>query len=113
MRFILIIFFALTGTLLSAQAPAGLAVLKLKKNQVLEAKSIKNFVFLPKGCKISSYLLTVKHGSNFKDFQCKGDAITKEVAAALKKVNPGESFFIEKIKASCKGVKQKYEVAVK
>lgn len=92
---------------------AGTAVIKLKKNQVMEASSVKSFVFVPKGCKITSFLLTVRHGSNFKDFKCKGETLGKDVIAALKKVNPGESFFIENIKASCKNLKKKYEVAVK
>jgi hypothetical protein len=107
------ILFLIIGFSAFAQKKTDVAKVQILKSKVLEAKSIKSLIVLPKGCKVSGFLLTVKHASNYQEFQCKGEVLVKEAVAALKKVNPGSSFFIEKVKASCKGVKKKYEIAVK
>src|SRR4051812_13491661 len=102
MKKLLVILFVVFGITAFAQKPkpkAGAktkeAVVTMTKSTLINARSIRNLINVPKGCKISGYLLTIKAGGNFHEIQGKGETLSAETSAAFKHLNANQGFTIE------------------
>lgn len=89
-----------------------LAEIMIPKGRLMEAKSLKDLIVLPKGCNVSGYSFSCNQLGSLHEFQVKGGKLNDEILGLFKKGHANQVYVFERVKASCK-VKKRYEVIVK
>jgi hypothetical protein len=108
MRSLICLLFALFSVACFSQAKEIKVSLKAMK----EAKELNDIITdIPKDCKVQSYVVSYKWGSDLREYTCMTNMLGGDVIDIMSKKEKGASFFIEKIKAGCeKSPKGKYKI---
>ena len=93
-------------------ALTDIAVSMIPKGNLVAAKSLKEVIIVPKGCKISGFKLSCTQLGSYHEFVCKNGNLTPEIMNLFKKGHANQLYVFEQIKASCK-LKKRFEVVIK
>jgi len=92
-------------------AITDLAETMIPKGRLIQAKSLKDLIILPKGCNVSGYYFSCTQLGTLHEAQVKGGKLNDEMLSLFKKGHANQVYVFERIKASCK-VKKRYEVII-